>query len=141
MKPQQSSIAPTSDPLGVFDRPLILHIARVQCPSRLEQKHVNLLFCDWSVFDPPGHNQELAFLQPDLAVAVLHPESTADHQEEFILVVMPVPGKFAREFYQMDVLPVQLTHDLAAPVVVEEGELTRISLISPPATGSPQVTG
>src|SRR5208337_3644714 len=33
------------------------------------------------------------------------------------------PDKLALEFYQLDVLPVQLAHDPGVPVIVEEGEL------------------
>src|SRR5271165_2680630 len=36
---------------------------------------------------------------------------------------MLMPDKLALEFYQFDVLPVQLAHDPGVPVVVEEGEL------------------
>jgi len=38
---------------------------------------------------------------------------------------MLLPDELAPEFYQFDVLPVQLTHDLGALVIVEEGELLR----------------
>ena len=38
-------------------------------------------------------------------------------------MVMLMPDELALEFYQLDVLPIQLTHDLGVPVIVEEGEL------------------
>jgi len=75
------------------------------------------------MLDAPGHDQKLPFLQPYVAVTELHAEAPVDHQEKFIFVVMLMPDKLALEFYQLDMLPVQLTHDLRAPVVVEEGEL------------------
>ena len=86
---------------------------------------MDLILGNWAMLDAPGHDQKLPFLQPYVAVTELHAEAPVDHQEKFVFVVMLMPDKLALEFYQLDVLPVQLTNDLRAPVVVEEGELLR----------------
>src|SRR5271166_2107534 len=75
------------------------------------------------MLDAPGHDQKLAFIQPDVAVTELHAESSVDDQKQLVFVVMLMPDKLAMEFHQLDVLPVQLANDPGAPVVVEEGEL------------------
>src|SRR5271157_3376582 len=84
---------------------------------------MDLLFGNWAMLDASGHDWKLAFLQPDIAVPELHPESPLDHQEQLVFVVMLMPNKLALEFHQLDVLPVQLANDPGAPVIVEEGEL------------------
>jgi hypothetical protein len=84
---------------------------------------VNLLFGDRTMFDATGHDEELPLLQTDVTLPELHPESSFDHQEEFIFAVMLVPDKLTLELGQLDVLPVQLAHNLGAPVIVEESEL------------------
>jgi len=81
-------ISSVSDPLRFLNRPLILHVARVQRSGRLEQQHLNLLLGDRAVLDASWHDEELTFFQPDVAVPVLHPESSLDHQEEFVFVIV-----------------------------------------------------
>src|SRR5271157_2654396 len=58
-----------------------------------------------------------------MAVPELHPESPLDHEKQLVFVVMLMPDELPLEFYQLDVLPVQLAHDPGIPVIVEEGEL------------------
>ena len=84
---------------------------------------MNFLFRYRAMLDAPGHDEELALFQPDVAIPEFHPESPLDDKEEFIFVVVLVPDKLALEFYQLDVLPVQLPDDPGALVIVEEGEL------------------
>ena len=52
---------------------------------------MNLLVGNRAMLDFSWHDEELALLQPDLAVTVLHPESPLDHQEQLVFVVMLVP--------------------------------------------------
>src|SRR4051812_2512422 len=75
------------------------------------------------MLDAPGHDQELALLQPDVPVPEFHPEATPDHQEELVLVLVVVPDELAQELDQLDVLAVQVPDDLRTPALVEPREL------------------
>ena len=84
---------------------------------------MNFLLGDGAMFDAPGDDQELPFLQPDLTITELHDEASLHDQEEFVLVVVAVPDELAPELDELDVLAVQLADDFGTPVVVEEGQL------------------
>jgi hypothetical protein len=49
---------------------------------------VDLLVGDGSVFHARGHDQEFAFLEPDLSVPELHAEPTVHDEKQFVLVLM-----------------------------------------------------
>src|SRR6516165_8933444 len=84
---------------------------------------MNLLLSHRSMLNALGNNQELTLFQPDITIPVLHPEPPFHHQEQLVFMVMLVPHEFALKLHQLDMLPVQLTDDLRAPVIVEQGEL------------------
>ncbi len=90
-----------------------------------EQQDMGLLLGDGPMLDTTGDNQELAFLEPDLPVPELHPESPFHHEEELVLVIVMVPDELALKLDQFELLAVQLADDLGAPRVVELGELLR----------------
>ena len=71
------------------------------------------------VFDAARNDQELAFLEPDLPVAEIHPESSLHHQEHLVLVLMVVPDEFSLELDEFDKLAVELADDLRAPMIVK----------------------
>jgi hypothetical protein len=75
-----------SNPVQVDDRPLILHVARVQRRGRHEQEDVSLLLGNRPVFDATRHDQEFTLLQPDVPISELHPKPALDDQEEFVLL-------------------------------------------------------
>jgi hypothetical protein len=52
-----------SNPLGLIDRPLVPHIARVQRCRRLEQQDVCFLLGHRAMLDASGNDQELTILQ------------------------------------------------------------------------------
>ena len=72
---------------------------------------------------PCGHDEELAFLQPDFSVPVLHAEPALHDEEQLVLVVVLVPDELAEQLHQLDVLAVQFADDLGLPVLVEESQL------------------
>ncbi len=70
------------NPLRLLNRPLILHVPSVQRPGRLEEQNMDLILGNWAVLESSGHDEELAFLQPNVTIPELHPESTLDQPGE-----------------------------------------------------------
>jgi hypothetical protein len=62
-------------------------------------------------------------LDPDAPAPELHPETTLDDEKELVLLVVVVPDELTEELGQLDVLAVQLAHDLWLPLFVEERQL------------------
>jgi hypothetical protein len=114
-----------SDPLERVDRPLVPDVARIERRGRLEQQDLGLFLGDRPMLDPAWDDEELAFLQPDLAIPEVHPESALHDQEQLILVLMMVPDELALEFHQLDTLAVELAHDPRLPLVGDLVELLR----------------
>jgi hypothetical protein len=98
------------------DRPLILHVARVQSRGRLEQQDVRLLLGHGPDFDAGRHDQEFAYFQPDVSIPELHAEPAFDDEEEFVLGVVVVPDERPLELDQLHLLAVQLADDLRFPL-------------------------
>jgi hypothetical protein len=111
-----------SYPVQLGDRPLVLHVARVQRRTRLEQQNVGFLIGHWAVFDATRNDQELALLQPNMAIPELHAEPAFDHQEKLVLVVVVVPYEGGLELDQLHQLAVEFADNLRFPGVGETGE-------------------
>jgi hypothetical protein len=77
------------------------------------------------VFDVTRHDQELAFVQPDVLIPELHVEPALQHQKKFVLVVVMVPDEWPLKSDELDLLGIQLADDLLLPLVGEGGELSR----------------
>jgi hypothetical protein len=60
-----------------------------------------------------GRNLEALWLAR--FVAIVHTERALDHQEEFVLLVVVVPGELALKLDEFDVLPVQFAGDPGLP--------------------------
>src|SRR5581483_5887204 len=59
----------------------------------------------------------------DKMVPELDPELSLPHQEELVFIVMLVPGEFALNLDEFDLLTVQAGDDLRTPMIAEEREL------------------
>src|SRR6266852_4396925 len=77
------------------------------------------------MFDAARNDDELPFLDGHAPVPQLHREPALVNQEEFVLVLVPVPDKRALELYELHLMPVEFTNDLRLPMRSEEGELLR----------------
>ena len=55
---------------------------------------MGLLVRDRTMFDPARHDDEFAFLDPDVPITKLHAKAALDDQEEFVLVVVAVPEEW-----------------------------------------------
>jgi hypothetical protein len=83
---------------------------------------MNLVDGDWPMFDAAGHDQQLAFFQPNLPVTKIHAEASLNDQEKLVLMFMVMPDELALKLDQFDLLTIQFANDPGVPVVVELGE-------------------
>ena len=67
------------------------------------------------MLDAARDDDELAFLDPFVVVAVFHAEAAFDDQEQFVFVVVMVEDEFALELVELDVLSVELGADVGLP--------------------------
>src|SRR5688572_6474626 len=111
--------AACSDLLQLADRPLVLHVARIERGGGLEEEDLHFLFRYGAVLDAAGHDQEFPFLQPDVAVPELHAETALHDHEELVLMLVVMPDEFALELRELHMLAVELADDLGAPVIGE----------------------
>src|SRR5271170_69853 len=114
-----------SDSLEGGHGPLVADVAGVQRRGRLEQQDVGLFLGDRPVLDPAGYDEELALLQPDLAIPEIHAESPLHHQEQLVLVLVMMPDELALELDQLDLLAVELAGDPRLPLLADLAELLR----------------
>src|ERR1700730_6381961 len=63
------------------------------------------------------HDKELSLRDPFVPVAKLHAEAALHHKEHFIFMRVMVKHELTEDFVQLDVLPVQFSHDIRLPVL------------------------
>jgi hypothetical protein len=63
------------------------------------------------VFHPARHYDELALLNPFMAVAEIHAEAAFDYEEHLVLILMMVKDELAIQLDEFDVLAVELGGD------------------------------
>src|SRR3546814_12417002 len=74
------------------------------------------------MLDPLGHDDELAGIQIDVAGSEPHRQATADHQEQFVLMLVVVPVELAGEFRELHEGVIEFARELRAPVIAEATE-------------------
>ena len=67
---------------------------------------MRFLISHGSMFDALRYDQELAFLQPNVAIPKLHPKTALQHQEKLILLAVVMPRERPLKLDQFDLLPV-----------------------------------
>jgi len=69
-----------------------------------------------------GTSTHSAGLKRHYAIPKFHPERTLPHHEELVLVGMMVPGEFALDLDELDLLAIERGDGLGPPVLVEQGK-------------------
>src|SRR6266446_4354842 len=120
-----AATATSLDSLGLPYCQPTLRVARVQRRHRLKQDHVDLLLCDRPMLGVARDDDEFPFLDRHPPISKLHRAPALVDQEEFVLVLVPMPDERALELDELHVVAVQLTDDLRVPMGSEQGELLR----------------
>src|SRR5713226_10555254 len=69
------------------------------------------------------NDDELSLLDPNMPVLQFHAEPTLYNQEKLVFVIVVVPNERPLKFDELDLLAVQLAHDLGTPVLPERTKL------------------
>src|SRR2546423_14357948 len=94
-----------SNLLEFFPRELIFNVAGVQRGRRFEEEHFTFFFGYWAVFDAARNNDELARLDPFLALtivlAIVHPEAALHDEKHLVFIFVMMPGEWTLEFDEL----------------------------------------
>src|ERR1700680_2804989 len=112
-----------SHALQFMQRAFVDDIPCVQRGCRLKEDHPAFFVSHGTMLDSPGNDNELAFLQPPLPVAELHPEAAFRHQEHLVFLVMMVPDELALEFAELHHLAIEFSRDVRFPGFLNVREL------------------
>jgi hypothetical protein len=77
------------------------------------------------MFDTTRDDDELSRPQLDDSVPELDTEATAPYEKHLFHVIVMVPGEDPLHLDQLDLLPVQLGHDLRLPLLRKLGKFLR----------------
>jgi hypothetical protein len=100
----------------------VSHIAGVQHAYWLEAEDFSFFIGARSMFRPGRYEQAFARIQDDNAVSKFDAKSPLPHHEEFVFVLMMVPGKLTQHFNDLDFLTVQAGDHLWPPMFTERAE-------------------
>jgi hypothetical protein len=110
---------PALQAFRLVDSAIAAHVSSVERRGRLGKKYVGLTCGHGLVFDPPRHDEELAFVEVDGSLAEVDGEASSEDQEELVLLFVVMPHELALELRELDVLAVQLADDPRAPLFRE----------------------
>jgi hypothetical protein len=111
------------DALELFQSALIDHVAGIQGRSRFEEKDPAFFVGDGFVFRPARDDDELAFLDPFVAIEKFHAKSAFDNEKHFVFMLMVMEDELAFELVELHVLAVEFRGDVWLPVFGDSREL------------------
>lgn len=100
-----------------------LTLASVWGACWLNQQKVCFIFSNGPVLNTFGHNIHFTSIQFDGAITHFHLEFAFNNQKEIVCVCMAVPNKFAFDFDDHEVMPVEHAYSSWTPVFCERVEL------------------
>ena len=77
------------------------------------------------MFNTAGDDDELAWLQMFNPVSKFDAKAALPDQKHLLCVSMAMPGKYAFDLDQANILTIQSSRDTGTPMVCEGGELVR----------------
>jgi len=111
-----------SNPHIILGCALTALMARVECPTRLDQKQLDLVLGVGLVFDTLWDYEHLPRRYLDRTVSKINPEHAVDHDERLIRFLVVVPNKIALEPHKFELVVVHLGYDLRLPLLVDQPE-------------------
>src|SRR3546814_21105636 len=83
------------------------------------------------MLEPLGHDDELAGIQIDVSGSDPHRQATADHQEQFVLMLELVPVELAGEFRELHEGVIEFAREHRGPVIAEATErIAKIDIVN-----------
>jgi hypothetical protein len=87
-------------------------VAGVHHAGGFDEHGVHLTVRDWAVLDTSRNDEQLARTHLDVAVLHLDGQFAGDDEEQFVSVLMGVPGEFALDLDDLDLVVVHPRHHL-----------------------------
>ena len=103
----------------------VFDVAGVSDGGGLKEYDFGFLVGGGAVFDTARNDKSLAGAEFDRVFPEFDSKAAFPHQEEFVFVVMMMPGELALHFDQLDLLAIQRSDHLWAPVFGKQGEFLR----------------
>jgi hypothetical protein len=101
----------------------VLNVAGVAHGRWLEDQDRGFLLRNRTVFDPVRNDDELAGAQINRAVSKLEAKAPTHPQKELVLGFVMMPHEGASGLDELDLLAVELSDDLGAPVFGDQSQL------------------
>src|SRR6266851_914769 len=112
-----------SNPRAYGGRELFVDdVPSIQDTRRLQHDHLGLFVGGSAMLDTAGHDCKLTRPQLDDLVPELDAKAASPDQKHLFHVIVVVPRECPLHLDQLDLLAVQLCHDLGLPVLREPGK-------------------
>jgi hypothetical protein len=98
-------------------------IASVDDPGWLDQQRVNFTIGDRAVLHTARHDEQLAGIKADVALAELDGQCADDDDEQLVGVLMCVPDELALDLDDHDFVVIEPRDDFGRPVLGKQGQL------------------
>jgi hypothetical protein len=102
---------------------LIDQIAGIEYALRFKAKDFSFFIRAGPVLDSAGNNKTLPGSQSNHVVSKLDAKIPLPDQEQFIFLIVVMPGKLALHFDDFDFLAIQSRDDFGPPMFAEQGKL------------------
>ena len=108
--------------LQVGDGAFVHDVAGVERGGGFEEEEPAFLIGYGFVFDAARNDDEFAFFDPFVVVAVFHTKAAFDDEEQFVFMFVMMEDEFALDLVEFDVLAVEFGRDVGLPVFRDLGE-------------------
>ena len=75
------------------------------------------------MFDTPGDDEELAFVELDVTIPQLDGHLTLYDKKQLVFMFVSMPDELSLKFHQLYVVAIQLANDLWTPEIGEQFKL------------------
>jgi hypothetical protein len=96
-----------------------VRVAGVWRARRLDQKQMSLFICDWAVLNALGNYEQFTRSERHFAIAHANGDAPTEDEEKVIRIVVCMPHEFAFNFYDHQVVAIELTDDARLPMARE----------------------
>src|SRR5437016_5778785 len=101
----------------MMDGEIAFHLAGMSDLRGLEEQDFDFLIRDRTMFHSARYDEEVNLNQSHALLAKIHPETSSQDQEEFVLLRVVMPDELALELHDLHVLPIQIADDTRVPMV------------------------
>jgi hypothetical protein len=102
-----------------------LRVPSIRGSRWFDKQHVCLFLGNWAVLHAPGHDEKLPWTKDNISFSHLNRKSTLQDEKEIISIVVLVPGEWAFDLDDHEIVAIELADGFGPIVLRKSGQFPR----------------